>query len=151
MAAALGMALAIAGCTLDFGAAAGPATLDRAEAQAYLAALQVAQRDALDLWARLIAGEAISCEQAITLPPPLTEHAGTTRAQEVLDQLSEARAALEQSAARWDLECASASEVVGLAAARVGQDAARRATEPLQAAQTLLATWAEADTAPDGA
>src|SRR5690606_39574368 len=76
------MALAIAGCTLDFGTAAGPATLDRAEAQAYLAALQVAQRDALDLWARLIAGEAISCEQAITLPPPLTEHAGTTRAQE---------------------------------------------------------------------
>jgi len=55
--------------------------------------------------------------------------------------LSAARAALEQSATRWDLECASESAIVGLEAARVGQDAARRATEPLQAAQALLATW----------
>jgi len=137
----IGLALAASGCTLDLSAPAEPAPLDRAEAQAYLDALQTAQRSALDLWARLIAGDDVPCEQAIPLPAPPEGRASTTQSEQVLAQLSAARAALEQSATRWDLECASESAIVGLEAARVGQDAARRATEPLQAAQALLATW----------
>ena len=137
----LATGLAVTGCTLGAGENATPAANSRAEAQSTLAALQAAQRDALDLWARLIAGEDVSCAQAITLPPPITGQASAPPAQQVIDRLSEARSALEQSAARWDLECASAGDVVGLGAARVGQGAARQATEPLQSAESLLAAW----------
>lgn len=140
LARAIGLALAISGCTLELGAAE-PARVDRAAAESYLAALQAAQQDALDLWARLIAGEEVSCAEAIPVPTPPAGRAETPPAEPVLDRLSAARSALEQSAARWDLECATGGAVVGLDAARVGQDAAHSATEPLQTAQALIAAW----------
>lgn len=138
---AIGLALAIGGCTLELDAAAEQARVDRTAAESHLAALQAAQQTALDLWARLIAGEDVSCVEAIAVPTPPTGRADTPHAEQVLDRLSAARSALEQSAVRWDLECANSGAVVGLDAARVGQDAARSATEPLQTAQALIATW----------
>lgn len=139
------LALGAAGCSLDAGAAglgplAAPA-IDRTAAESQLLALQAAQSAALDLWDRLIAGEDVSCAEAIALPPPLEGRAATPQAEQVVAQLGAARSALEQSAARWDMECGYSGAVVGLDAARVGRDAARQATAPLQAAQALLAAW----------
>jgi len=137
------MALAAGGCTLDtapLGAGADPA-IERAAAANQLAALQAAQAAALELWDRLIAGEAVSCREAITLPPPLAGRAATVQVEQVLAQVSAARTALEQSAARWDMECGYPGDIVGLDAARVGRDTARQASEPLRAAQALLEAW----------
>lgn len=144
---ALGVALALgaAGCSLDTGAAdlgplAAPA-IDRAAAESQLRALQAAQSAALSLWNRLIAGDEVSCAEAIPLPPPLEGRATTPQAEQVVAQLAAARSALEQSAARWDTECGYSGAVVGLDAARAGRNAALQAIDPLQAAQALLAAW----------
>jgi len=138
----MALALGAAGCSLDAGP--GPRTapaLDRAAVESQLRALQAAQSAALDLWDRLIAGEDVSCVEAIALPPPLAGRATTPQAEQSAAQLGAARSALEQSAARWDMECGYDGATVGLSAARVGRDTARQATGPLQAAQALLAAW----------
>lgn len=139
------LALSAAGCSLDAGAAGRgslmPPVLDRAAVENQLRALQAAQSAALDLWDRLIAGEDVLCVEAIPLPPPLDGRAATPQAGQLVAQLGAARSALEQSAARWDMECGYDGATVGLDAARVGRDAARQATAPLQAAQALLAAW----------
>lgn len=141
--------IAIAGvlsaCSFSLGA-------DRADAQAVhddlaarLTEAQQAQTQALALWDRLIVGEMVSCEDAISVPAlvalsssELGVHAQAATLQELLNTaINDLRA----SADLWDTECAQIRESVPLATARDGRAAALNAAQPLGTAAALLASW----------
>jgi len=141
---ALGVLLALSACTLARGAPPAP-DVTRDALAARLDAARQAQVAALDLWDRVIVGQAVSCEEAIPAPPPMTlsdrARAGYPGAELIAQQLNEAMRALRASADLWNIECADPRPAVPLSRAREGRAQALAAGAPLDEAAALLAGW----------
>ena len=117
----------------------------RAKLAAQLADAQSAQMTATDLWERLIAGEEVSCQEAIPTPPPLTLSERELRAHpsaaSVTDALNQAQQALRDAAELWEGTCTTPDVSVPLETARAARQALRTASAALEQAAALLAAW----------
>ncbi len=144
----LGMML-LAACTLG-GSANGLRSREavRADLAAHLDAARANQQAALDLWDRVIFGEAVICQDAIPAPEPValsdTDLAAYPDTGAILDALNAAIGHVRDAAALWDLECADPRGTVPLEMARSGRAAALAANDPLGEASTRLAAWSSA-------
>lgn len=141
---ALGALLALSACTLARGAAPQP-DLTRDDLTARLSEIREAQAAALDLWDRVIFGEAVSCEEAIAVPPAVRLGDGARAAYPAADliaqRLNEAIRALQASSDLWNIECADPRPAVPLTLAREGRANALAAGTPFDEAAALLASW----------
>lgn len=143
---ALAGLLVVAGCTLST-AGSGQASAETVHANltAKLAQAQAAHAHALNLWDRLIFGEPVSCQEAITVPHTLDlsapERAAHPQAAETEQALNSAIHALAQAAASWDSECAETRDWVPVSTARNARERLLAASESLDTAAALLAAW----------
>ena len=117
-----GLLLVLAGCNMqasDKTARSQSAVQDDLAAQ--LDEAQASQTAALDLWDRLIAGEAVPCQDNIMVPAlvtlPASDRAAHPQAAIIQDQINTAITHLSESAGLWSLECADARETVPLSMA----------------------------------
>ena len=135
--------LALAACTLTQVDDSPQAV--RAKLAAQLAETQSAYMAAADLWERLIAGETISCQEAIPTPSPLALSAREQRAHAtaapVAEALETARQALQTAADLWQGACTTPDATVPLETARAAREALRTASAALEQAAALLASW----------
>jgi hypothetical protein len=123
--------------------AAPTATIDpQARIAAHLATVQQAHAEAISLWDQLIAGEPVSCQRALPVPPALTlsaaERQADPAAEAIVAHINQASDYLRVSSELWDGECAHSGEYVALVIAREGRVAARRAGDSLAEAQRLI-------------
>ncbi len=136
--------LALVSCTLTGRTAITPAEV-RATLSARLHETRLAQTAALDLWDRLIVGEAVSCDEAIPVPELLNlsgEARQThTNAVPIEQHLNEAIQAVRNASDLWHIECSTERSLVPLEIARAGREEALSATAPLDAAEALLMGW----------
>jgi len=135
--------LTLAACTLTQTDASPQAV--RARLAAQLAETQNAYTHAADLWERLIAGETVSCQEAIHTPPPLVlserEQRAHPTAADVQGALDEARGAVQVAAELWQGTCTTPDAAVPLETARAAREALRTADAALEQAAALLAGW----------
>jgi hypothetical protein len=142
--AALGAGLLVlGGCTLSSSGTSAGAV--RGDLVACLNDAQQSQTAALALWDRVIFGEAVSCQDAIHVPEPvsvaardLTAHpeAGAIQA-----RLNAAIQTLHDSSDLWNATCADDQPYVPLSTAREGRATALAAGTPLAEARQLLSAW----------
>ncbi|NLX11693.1 MAG: hypothetical protein GXY36_18765 [Chloroflexi bacterium] len=138
--------LLLAGCTLQSGPGEPGASVDvYADLSARLAAAQDAHAVVLDLWDRIIFGESVSCQEAITVPAPLAipaaELARTPQADAIQAGLNAAIKLLRDSSDLWNIACADEHPVIPLELAREGRATALAAGDQLDEAAALLAAW----------
>ncbi len=111
----------------------------------YLANAQNAQMTAAELWERLIAGETVSCQEAIPVPPPLAldkrDRQASPIAPTIANALTNARQAIQTAAELWQGVCTTPEAVVPLETARAARQAIQTADTALQQAAALLAAW----------
>lgn len=131
--------LLLAGCTLIEPQTAPGTT--RADLALRLDEVQRDQAAALDLWDRIIFGEAVSCQEFITVPEPLSvsEQEGDLRA--IQDDLNAAIQAVRDSSDLWNIECSEERAYVPLSMAQQGRATALAASALLDDAVTRLATY----------
>ncbi|GAB4417036.1 MAG: hypothetical protein Kow00106_12790 [Anaerolineae bacterium] len=138
----LGLMVGLTGCALS-GSGKGSAANVHAALSARLEEIRTAQNTALTLWDRVIAGETMSCQEAIPVPAAVTlserERTAYPPGVAVAEALNEAIGAIRNAADLWAIECADVRPVVPLDMARAGRNAALAATAPLDRATILLA------------
>jgi hypothetical protein len=138
--------LLLAGCTLQSGPGEPGASVDvYADLSARLAAAQDAHAVVLDLWDRIIFGESVSCQEAITVPAslaiPAAELARYPQADAIQAGLNAAIKLLRDSSDLWNIACADERAAVPLELAREGRATALAAGDHLDEAAALLAAW----------
>ena len=138
-------AAVLAGCTLASRQMSAGAV--RSNLIMQLDSVQQAQAAALALWDRVIFGEAVSCQEAIPVPEPVTVAAHDLSAYPqtgaIQARLNAAIQAVRDSSDLWNAECASEQPFVPLSTAREGRVTALAASAPLAEARQLLAAWPE--------
>jgi hypothetical protein len=131
--------LLLAGCTLFEPQTAPDTTRD--DLALRLDEVQRAQAAALALWDRIIFGEAVSCQEFIAVPEPLSvsEQGGELRA--IQDDLNAAIQAVRDSSDLWNIECSEERVYVPLNMAQQGRATALAGSVLLDDATTRLATY----------
>lgn len=109
----------------------------------HLSHIRQSQQNALVLWDRIIFGEIVSCQEAITVPESVTlpQDDLQDKAALVVDRLNAAIQNIRNSADLWNIECQSERPYVPLEMAREGRADALSADAPLADAAALLADW----------
>jgi hypothetical protein len=133
--------LLLAGCTL-VGETESPDTV-RGHLLARLDETLGSQQAALALWDRVILGGAVSCQEFIPVPEPVTlserDLTAYPDARAIQADLNAAIQSLRNSADLWNIECNAERVYVPLSLAKAGRSTALEATAPLDEAAALLA------------
>lgn len=136
--------IVLAGCTLASSRASADAV--RGDLVARLSDVQQAQDAALALWDRVIFGEAVSCQDMIPVPEPVSVAARDLKAHPeagaIQDRLNAAIQALRESSDLWNGECGGDQPFVPLSTAKEGRATALAASAPLADARQRLSAWA---------
>ncbi|NDJ85130.1 MAG: hypothetical protein GYB66_04525 [Chloroflexi bacterium] len=103
------------------------------------------EASASHLWDRILFGEPVSCQEALTVPLRFeitpAEQQSEPLSVPVAEHLNNAIAALETAVAIWDEECTQSRDVIPLAVVQQAQMALKQARKSLGLATDAWTVW----------